>query len=81
MAFRWHFDGVRGVFEAFSRLFDGFRGGEIREIRLDKSKRSGTLFCHIEFGDSASVDRAIRLSGAARVGLRRDLGAIFDDFR
>ncbi|CAL1150579.1 unnamed protein product [Cladocopium goreaui] len=37
--------------------------GEIREIRLDKSKRSGTLFCHIEFADSPCVDRAIRLSG------------------
>eukprot|EP00434_Breviolum_minutum_P020983 symbB.v1.2.018512.t1/scaffold1403.1/size153157/18 len=37
--------------------------GEIREIRLDKSKRSGTLFCHIEFADTSCVDRAIRLSG------------------
>ncbi|CAJ1331565.1 unnamed protein product, partial [Effrenium voratum] len=37
--------------------------GEIREIRLDKSKRSGTLFCHLEFADTQCVDRAIRLSG------------------
>lgn len=31
----------------------------------DKSKRSGTLFCHIEFADTSCVDRAIRLSGAS----------------
>jgi len=31
----------------------------------DKSKRSGTLFCHIEFADSPCVDRAIRLSGVS----------------
>ncbi|CAE8704842.1 unnamed protein product, partial [Polarella glacialis] len=37
--------------------------GQILEIRLDKSKRSGTLFCHVEFADSMSVDKAVRMSG------------------
>lgn len=41
--------------------------GEIKEIRLDRSKRSGTLFCHVEFADNAAVERAVRLSGE-RVG-------------
>eukprot|EP00927_Polykrikos_kofoidii_P025604 TRINITY_DN22975_c0_g1_i1.p1 TRINITY_DN22975_c0_g1~~TRINITY_DN22975_c0_g1_i1.p1 ORF type:complete len:872 (-),score=83.52 TRINITY_DN22975_c0_g1_i1:76-2691(-) len=37
--------------------------GEIKEIRLDKSRRSGASFCHVEFVDSSSVDRAVRISG------------------
>ena len=36
----------------------------------DKSKRSGTLFCHIEFAETVCVDRAIRLSGASWLRLR-----------
>lgn len=39
------------------------RCGDIKEVRLDRSKRSGTLFCHVEFESSDSVDRAVRLSG------------------
>lgn len=39
------------------------RCGEIKEVRLDRSKRSGTFFCHVEYYESSSVDRAVRLSG------------------
>jgi len=37
--------------------------GEIKEVRLDRSKRSGAQFCHVEFFECPAVDRAIRLSG------------------
>jgi len=37
--------------------------GEIKEVRLDRSKRSGAQFCHVEFFECSVVDRAIRLSG------------------
>lgn len=47
-------DMVRGVFD---------RCGDISEIRLDRSKRGGALFCHVEFVDTSAVDRAVRLSG------------------
>lgn len=47
--------------ELIHSLFE--RCGEIKEVRLDRSKRSGTLFCHVEYAESASVDRAMRLSG------------------
>lgn len=39
------------------------RCGEIREVRLDCSKRSGTMFCHVEYADTTAIDRAVRLSG------------------
>lgn len=37
--------------------------GEIREVRLDRSKRSGAQFCHVEFFEGSAVDRATRLTG------------------
>merc|ERR1712137_1146923 len=37
--------------------------GEITSIRLDESKRSGTKFCHVEYVDTESVDKAVKLSG------------------
>lgn len=39
------------------------RCGEVREIRLDVSRRGGAPFCHIEYYHTDSVDHAIRLSG------------------
>jgi len=51
-------DMVRALFE---------KCGDIREIRMDQSKRSGAQFCHVEFVEGEAVDRAVRLSGD-RVG-------------
>mmetsp|Transcript_51954 Transcript_51954/g.96100 ORF Transcript_51954/g.96100 Transcript_51954/m.96100 type:complete len:676 (-) Transcript_51954:23-2050(-) len=47
-------DVVRSLFE---------RCGDIKEIRLDKSRKSGTPFCHVEYNETDAVDKAIRLSG------------------
>lgn len=44
--------------------------GEISEIRVDRSKRSGTLFCHIEYAQNEAVDRAIKMSGERIEGSR-----------
>lgn len=54
--------------DAVIALFE--RCGEIRETRLDRSKRSGTFFCHVEFAETEAVDRAIRLSGERLNGSR-----------
>lgn len=46
------------------------RCGEIREVRLDRSKRSGTMFCHVEYAETTAVDRAIRISGERLEGAK-----------
>lgn len=52
-------EGIRSLFE---------RCGEITEIRVDRSKHSGTPFCHIEYATSEAVDRAIKMSGERMEG-------------
>eukprot|EP00929_Paragymnodinium_shiwhaense_P050448 TRINITY_DN25388_c0_g1_i2.p1 TRINITY_DN25388_c0_g1~~TRINITY_DN25388_c0_g1_i2.p1 ORF type:complete len:774 (+),score=104.69 TRINITY_DN25388_c0_g1_i2:114-2435(+) len=47
-------DTIRDVFGKF---------GEIKEIRLDTSKRSGAYFCHVEYEETGAVDKAIKMSG------------------
>eukprot|EP00927_Polykrikos_kofoidii_P010108 TRINITY_DN14281_c0_g2_i1.p1 TRINITY_DN14281_c0_g2~~TRINITY_DN14281_c0_g2_i1.p1 ORF type:complete len:1077 (+),score=98.18 TRINITY_DN14281_c0_g2_i1:61-3231(+) len=47
--------------ESIRQLFE--RCGEIKEVRLDSSKRGGASFCHVEYIESSSVDRAVRMSG------------------
>merc|ERR1719162_580021 len=42
-------------------VFD--RCGEIKEVRLDQSKRSGARFCHVEFVDGIAVERSVKMSG------------------
>eukprot|EP00927_Polykrikos_kofoidii_P049563 TRINITY_DN4360_c0_g1_i3.p1 TRINITY_DN4360_c0_g1~~TRINITY_DN4360_c0_g1_i3.p1 ORF type:complete len:730 (+),score=71.66 TRINITY_DN4360_c0_g1_i3:93-2282(+) len=50
------------VSEAMIREFFE-RSGEIKEVRLDTGKRGFAQFCHVEFVEGTSVDRAIRYSG------------------
>lgn len=33
------------------------------KVRLDLTKRGGAQFCHVEYDEEESVDRAIKLSG------------------
>jgi len=47
--------------EVVQSLFE--RCGDIKEIRLDRSRKSGTPFCHVEYSETDAVDKAIRLSG------------------
>lgn len=37
--------------------------GAISEIRLDAARKNGAPFCHVEFVETASVEKACRLSG------------------
>lgn len=54
--------------EMITSLFE--RCGTIKEVRLDRSKQKGALFCHVEYEDTSAVDKAVRLSGERLSGSR-----------